>query len=91
MALTIGNWTHISMGNKKACFASVTGDGTTTTILVPLATVEYAEVTLNAGAATTDTRANLEPLSLSSSVQNQITYANAVASTKVHTIFAIGH
>ena len=91
MALTIGNWTHISMGNKKACFATVTGDGTTTTILVPLATVEYAEVTLNAGAGTTDTRANLEPLSLSSSVQNQITYANAVASTKVHTIFAIGH
>jgi len=91
MALTIGTWNHVAMGNKKAAYALIEGDGTATTILTPLAVVEMAIVTLNTAGGNNDTRSNLEPLSLSTTTQNQVTYANAVVNGKYHTLFVVGH
>jgi hypothetical protein len=85
MALTISP-THFhfcSWGNKRVCFATITGDlAGTATLAFPLGKIEAAW----AGNQTENAGWNAQ-LSWSG---NTLTYAVAPASTKKHTIFAVG-
>ena len=84
MALTVSpkNFNLCTWGNKRVCFASVTGDGVVTTISVPLGKIEAAFV-----GNQTETAGYNPPLSWSGNV---LTYGAAPSSTKIHTLFVVG-
>lgn len=82
MALTIGAWERCSMGNKLLCYATVYGDGSTTTINVPMGRIEGCWV------GNIDESAGYNPaLTFSGQV---VTYGAAPTSTKYHRLYVIG-
>ena len=84
MALTT-DWQRCSLGNKLMCYTKVTGDGSATTINVPMSRIEAAWIALYADSGT------VESSSLTISWSGQVvTYSGAVSSSKVHQLFVIG-
>lgn len=87
MAFDVGAWERVSLGNKLMCFATVTGDGSDTTLEVPMSRIEAAYMAPTAKSGTVEAAGWSKALTWSGST---LTYSAAPTNLTQHQIFVIG-
>lgn len=85
MALTVSEWTRVNLGTELMCHATITGDGSTQTIDVPMGRITGVQIVYFGASGTP------ESVALTCSWSGStITYSAAVSSSKVHQLFVYG-
>lgn len=81
MAITVSNARNLVLGNIKAWTAKVTGDGSSTTLMVPLKTI--------IGVWTGNIN-DVGGVPMTSFSGNTITYSAAIGNNESHSLFVLG-